>query len=95
MMLRLLLSEVFPDGRASVPWKAVDLTTLQREVLNFLASGRIHFKEPRGRATLMLDTRGPLIQLGLPADIAPLRQWLADDRDARRGRRGNSPFRGG
>ena len=39
MMLRLLLSEVFPDGRASVPWKAVDLTTLQREVLNFLASG--------------------------------------------------------
>jgi hypothetical protein len=92
MMLRLLLCEVFPDGRASVPQKAVDLTTLQREVLSFLASGRVQFKEPKGRYMLVLNTGEPLIQLGLPADITPLRRWLADDR---RGRRGNSPFRRG
>jgi hypothetical protein len=77
MMLRLLLSEVFPDGRASVPHQAADLTALQREVLSFLASGRVQFTEPKGRYTQVLNTREPLNQLGLPAGITPLRRWLA------------------
>jgi hypothetical protein len=80
VMLRLLLSEVFPDGRASVPRKAADLTALQREVLSFLASGRIRFKEPIGRYTHVLGTGAPLGELGLPTDIMPLQQWLTDDR---------------
>ena len=92
-MLRLILSEVFPNGRAGVPGNAADLTSLQREILSFMASGRVRYTEPAGSATLMLNTRLPLIELSLPADITPLRKWLAGDRPARHRPRGISPFR--
>ena len=76
-ILRLILQDVFPGGHQDVPRSAADLTSRQRHVVEFFASGRVQFAEPRDGYTIVRSTQPLLRTYHLPADVEPLRRWLA------------------
>lgn len=74
MILRYILGSVFPEGHAP---PAADLNPRQRQVAGFLASGRVVFAERGLVNTVHYSGQSVLRQFGLPADVRPLRRWLA------------------